>query len=458
MRHKLQQQPSLLPAPAAPAEHRHVRELAVISRILDAHPQFLDMVLADLPKGRKNPRTGRPGLTADQVLRVLVLKQMHGFSYDELAFHVGDSVSFREFCRIDPYEVAPKRSTLQLNVKRVRASTLEEINEVLVMHARATGVEAARKVRIDCTVIAANIHEPTDGQLLLDVVRVLTRLMGRARDRFGLRFRDRTRRAKRRAMNVLHAKKATVRQTAYVDLLAATNDTLADARRLRVELEDVKARDLMDLVHAEAIRHGLERFVGLGERVEDQTHRRVVLGEKVPAEEKRVSIFEDHADIIVKDRRDVHYGHKLCLATGASGLVLDAVVLDGNPADSTLAVEMIDRQARIQGRVPRQAALDGGFCSRANLAAIKTRGVEDVCFSKGRGLEIADMARSTWVYRKLRDFRAGVEGGISFLKRCFGLRRCTWQGLASFHAYTWASIVSANLLLLARHVLAAGAG
>jgi len=199
----------------------------------------------------------------------------------------------------------------------------------------------------------------------------------------------------------------------------------------------------------------MEHFFALGERVEDQTHRRVMFGEQVPVEEKLVSIFEEHTDIIIKDRRDVLYGHKVCLATGASGLVLDAVVLDGNPADSTLAIDMIDRQVRLQGRAPRQAAFDGGFSSKANLGAIKKLGVEDVCFSKGRGLEITDMVRSDWVYKKLRNFRAGVEAGISFLKRCFGLDRCTWSGLASFKAYTWASVVAANLLMLARHALAA---
>ncbi len=91
--------------------------------------------------------------------------------------------------------------------------------------------------------------------------------------------------------------------------------------------------------------------------------------------------------------------------------------------------------------------------SRHNLAAIKKLEVEDVVFSKGRGLQVSEMAKSTWVYRSLRRFRAGIEAGISFLKRCFGLDRCTWRGLKSFKAYTWASIVSANLLLLARHQL-----
>jgi IS5 family transposase len=455
MRQKLQHQLALPPEDAPPVEHQHARELAAISDLLDAQPQLLDLVLADLPKGRKNPLTGRPGITAEQVLRALVLKQMHEFSYDDLAFHIADSVSFRSFCRFEPYQSPPKRSTLQANIKRVQAGTLEKINELLVLEARSLGIETGRKVRIDCTVTESNIHEPTDGELLWDVVRVLTRLMAEAKERFGLGFRNRTRRAKRRSLNIWNAKNEKLRKKAYVDLMKATQETLVDARRVEVELRDVDVHDIMDIVHAEALRGELRRFSALGERVGDQTYRRVVLEQKVPAKEKLVSIFEEHADIIVKDRRETLFGHKLCLTTGASGLVLDARVLDGNPSDSTLAVNMIERQERLLGRVPRQAALDGGFSSKANLAAIKELGVEDVCFSKGRGLEITDMVRSAWVYKKLRNFRAGIEGGISFLKRCFGLDRCTWRGLASFEAYTWASIVSANLLLLARRVLAA---
>lgn len=81
------------------------------------------------------------------------------------------------------------------------------------------------------------------------------------------------------------------------------------------------------------------------------------------------------------------YVHKLCLATGASGLILDCRIEDGNPADATLAVEMVERQQDIFARVPRQVAFDGGFASKANLAQIKELGVKDVMFSKKRGLK-----------------------------------------------------------------------
>lgn len=114
---------------------------------------------------------------------------------------------------------------------------------------------------------------------------------------------------------------------------------------------------------------------------------------------------------------------------------------------------MIERQRQIYDRVPRQASFDGGFTSSANLAAIKALGGEDVAFSKGRGLSIGEMAKSTWVYRRLRDFRAGVEGTISFLERVFGLDRCAWSGLASFKSYVCGSVLACNLLLVARHLL-----
>jgi IS5 family transposase len=149
------------------------------------------------------------------------------------------------------------------------------------------------------------------------------------------------------------------------------------------------------------------------------------------------------------------YGHKICLTSGASGLVTDVVVLRGNPTDSTLAVSMIERHKQLFGNVPLQASFDGGFASRDNLADIKDPGVQDVAFSKRCRLGISDMVKSSWVYRQLKNFRAGIEAGISFLKRAFGLARCLWSGFESFRAYVHASVVSSNLLVIARHVLAA---
>ena len=194
----------------------------------------------------------------------------------------------------------------------------------------------------------------------------------------------------------------------------------------------------------------VQHFEPLIERVIAQSERRVLAGEAVPAGDKLVSLFEPHADIIVKGSRDVDYGHKLNLTAGKSGLILDLVIEAGNPADRERLVPMLKRHVAFWGAAPRQAAADGGFASRDNLAQAKAHGVQDMAFHKKGGLRIEDMVRSRWVYRKLRNFRAGIEAGISCLKRAYGLARCTWRGLDHFKAYVWSSVVAYNLALFAR--------
>ena len=180
----------------------------------------------------------------------------------------------------------------------------------------------------------------------------------------------------------------------------------------------------------------------------------MLAGEPVPARDKLVSLFEPHADIIIKGSRDVDYGHKLNLTTGKSGLMLDLVIEAGNPADRERLLPMLKRHIALYGKAPRQAAADGGFASRDNLAQAKACGVRDMAFHKKSGLKIEDMVKSHWIYRKLRNFRAGIEAGISCLKRAYGLARCTWRGLDHFKAYIWSAVVAHNLVLFARRKLA----
>ena len=180
----------------------------------------------------------------------------------------------------------------------------------------------------------------------------------------------------------------------------------------------------------------------------------MLCGETVPSAEKVLSLFEPHTDIIVKGARDVQYGHKLNLVSGRSGLILDVVIEQGNPADAPRYLPMLERHCESYGVMPCQVAADGGYASVENMREAKRRGVQDVAFHKKRGLSVEEMVKSKWVYRRLRNFRAGIEAGISCSKRAYGLARCTWEGLAHFEAYVWSSVVSYNLSVYARHRLA----
>lgn len=455
MREKVRQQTSIV---EPSINHPHASELRMMDRLLSLRPQIIDLVYDDLVLGLDDPDAGREGMmTAEQVFKAMTIKQMNGYSYQELAFHLEDSKSYRAYCGFGIADEVPTSSTLQRDIKKLRPETLEAINRLLLEVAVDNKVEKGRKVRVDCTVVESNIHHPTDSSLLSDSVRVLTRLTRRAKEVFDLdlHFVDHCRRARKRALEILNATRDKQRKKPYRDLLHVTRWSVGYANEAVRTLRLHAAASLLSCVQqaADSAAQELENYVSLALQVISQAERRVLHGEKVPAEEKVISLFEPHADIIVKDRRETYYGHKVTLTGGASGLVIDLVIEEGNPADSTLAVGMIERQNDIYGRVPRQAAFDGGFASKANLDDIKNIGVKDVSFHKKRGLKVADMVKSTWVYKRLRNFRAGIEGMISFLKRGFGLSRCTWRGFESFKSYAWASVVTANLLVMARHFL-----
>ncbi|MEN8128542.1 MAG: ISNCY family transposase [Planctomycetota bacterium] len=450
MREKHQKQiPLLEPVSSHPQE----RELEAISNIIDNTPNICEHVLQDLNRGKIiKRRTGARGMTADQVLRAAIIMRLFEFTYEQLAFHISDSRCLRRFCRIGFADKGFKKSALNANIKSLSEQTWGIIFRGLLGYAKQEGIEKGRSVRIDCTVVESNIHKPFDSVQLFDCVRVLTRLLLKARDQFEAKiiFSDHQRRAKRRMVGIQYAKSEKQRQCLYEDLLKITRKVLGYVRSAEGILGQLPSADIRLLGLVNEIKH----YANLSEQVYDQTYRRVIQGETVPAEQKVVSIFEDHTDVIIKDSRDTHYGHKICLTGGASNLILDCVILEGNPADTELVEQMLDRQKQIYSRYPLKVALDGGFASKENLSKAKERKIKDVCFAKKRGIEATDMCRSEYVYKKLRRFRAGIESGISWLKRSFGLTRCTWKGFRSFKCYVLASVVAANLLTMARKKLA----
>jgi IS5 family transposase len=413
-------------------KNKIAQELEAISGILDANLQILDGVHKDLC-GVRLVDTGREGMTAEHVLRCAVLKQYRDLAYEELAFHLEDSQSFRAFAKMKMGQT-PGSSTLQENIKALSVKSWEAVHQAILGYAESQGIEKGRTVRMDSTGVETDIHDPTDSTLLGDGIRILTRWLTEGMDlapRPRYLFSDHTRRAKKRVMTILNTRKESVKKEAYQDLLRLAGRVRGYARAAIPELYGLGSEDPGMRVAAYALAEKMERAVRLLDGVMSQTERRVIHGEKVPAGEKVVSFFECHTDIIVKGNRETLFGHKVFLTGGKSGLVLDCVTERGNPP-------------------PRQVAADGGFASQENLEWAKGRGIQDVAFAKRKGLSVLEMVRSNWVYQRLRNFRAGIEARISWLKRSFGFSCCDWNGWAGFQQYLWSSVVSYNLLVLAR--------
>lgn len=440
----------------APVNDRLALELAEIDAVIGAHPEWVRWVHADLTSVRGvSGRVGRRGMAAPRVLRVAFAKQRLGDSLDDLASRLGDSLVWRGFVGIGLTEKGPSASAIQQNLAMIRPVTWGKLLRAFAQSAEAQEHETGEKVRVDATPVESNIHAPSDSSLLWDCTRVLTRLMALAAELFAVEFTDHSKAAKRLHHAIFYARTQAQREPAYRDFIEAAEKVRAQADAVLEALAVLKLSSQGDRGGRDDLSAEMTECRDVFVRVIDQTRRRVLDGEKVPAQEKVFSIFEDHTDILVSGKRSAKYGHKVTLTVGASGFTLDCVIERGNPADVTLAVRQLERQKELFGRAPSSAAFDGAYASAENLEEAKALGVERCAFSKGRGLTPEEMAGSRRTYGRLRNFRAGVEGIVSFLKRSFGLDRCTWKGWAHFQSYVWSAVLSANLTLLARARIAA---
>jgi len=420
------------------SKHEIGRELKAISDWLDLRVDVLDWVSADIQRESLKP-TGRNGMSIESILRCGILKQHGQWTYEELAFQVSDSATAAAFVRF-PNGLSPTDSALQGVIGLIRGETWERISHALVKDELSRRIETFKQARIDSTVTETLVHKPWDSQLLGDVGRVLDRLMVEVREQDPrIKYTCHRRVVKRQIMAIRNGKGEEKRRVHYRKLIGNVRHTLA-------VVQSVMACQQQS---ADWLKRA-EHYAGLAVRVIDQAVRRVIKGEKVAASEKVVSVFEPHTDIIVKDRRDTQYGHKLNITTGMRGMVLDVVVEEGNPADSSRLLPMIKRIDERYGKLPRQVAADAGYASCDNIIAAKALGIKAVGLPKKRGMKVEDMTGSEWIYKKLKRFRAGIEGNISMLKRVFGLDRCTWRGLEHFKAYVMSAVLAYNFNVFAR--------
>jgi len=216
------------------------------------------LVHADLMGSGVSASKGREGMNAELSLRALIVKQLYGLTYRELAYCLADSNGCRAFCRIGPGDESPRRSALQSNIKRLTPKTIEAINTKLLDLALERGVERGRKTRTDCTVVETSIHEPSDSSLLFDCVKVLVRLMTDARVLCPtIELVDHSRRAKRRMLNIQYAKRMRVRVDWYKDLIKVTKKTIRWAEAALEQLATATAYDMSDLLRLQAVEEQL---------------------------------------------------------------------------------------------------------------------------------------------------------------------------------------------------------
>ncbi|AMV37394.1 ISNCY-like element ISPlas1 family transposase [Planctomyces sp. SH-PL62] len=435
-------------------------QLEQLDRLLDDDELF-ELVRGDL--GRRHPLTrsrGRPSTPVEVILRMLVVMRLYGWSYEQAEYFVNDSLVLRQFCRVY-FERVPDDTTLIRWAAAIGPETLQTLNDRVVQLARSLRATRGRRLRVDTTAVETNVHFPTDSGLLVDGVRVVSRLLRRARSALGETaadlgeaFRSRIRTARRVAQQLhrlARRKGDQGRETmkaAYGRLIAAAKRTAAQGRRvsetLRQRTDEPSTRRLAERL-AEAVPQ-LKRAIR-------QAERRVLKGESVPSGEKLLSLFEPHTQVVprFKPGWPVEFGRKIRLDEVEGGIVAGYAVLEhaGGQDQPYLCDALADHERRF-GRAPGLLAADRGMASAANERLAEQAGVKHVALPHVGKASLGRRAEEKG--RRFREgyrFRAGIEGRIHALKRDYGLKRCRYRGERGFGRWVGWGVLAHNLAKVA---------
>jgi len=412
-----------------PAELRELPpELAKVDRILDD-----DRFLAPF-RSRLTARVGRPTIPTETYLRLMYLKHRYGLGYETLCREVTDSFTWRRFCRISLDGRVPDPTTLMKLTKRLGPGLLEELNAELLSLAVERKVLRSRRLRVDTTIVEADIRSPTDSGLCAHVVSRLTRLARRIQAA-GLgrraRLRDRRRSVGKRVRRISAARARGREALPTLDRLtgeiaARAKQTVREARELaRSARRQARRRHL-----SVALVEQLERELAVAEQVLAQTDLRLAGQRTIP--DRRISLVDPDARPVRQGNpgRPTEFGYKAVVADTAEGFVILDVPTRGAPVDGGLLEDPIVK-AKSAGMQIRTVYADRGFGTSRADAALAAQSIPDTVIPRQQRPAPVEHTRG---WKRRYRFRNGLEGRISQLKRK-GLRRTRLRTLAG--AQTW---------------------
>jgi IS5 family transposase len=399
-------------------------------------------------------RLGRPSVPVDTLLRLLYLKHRYGLGYESLCREVADSISWRRFCRVGLDRPVPHPTTLIKLVRRAGPEVVEQLNQALLVKLTQDKLLRARKLRVDTTVVEADIAHPTDADLLEHAVRKLGGLVRRVKARGAAsrtRFRDRGRAAGRRMKQLARTlRRRTGAAMAEVDRLTGQVAQIARHTLREVQVVARNARRALGRQPADG-RLGrlvgeLEATIGLTGRLLAQTDQRLAGDRVIP--DRVVSLADPDARPIRKGKpgRPTEFGYTLLLAEDERGFIANHQVQQGNPPDAPQLLPAVGRVIAVTGRLPGTVVGDRGFGTAANDQAVAALGVRRVGLQRNGTPGKARLAlERTRRFKRMRNWRVGIEARISHLKRAFGLRRTRLRRLGGARIWVGLGVFAYNL-------------
>lgn len=392
---------------------------------------------------RFNETEGRPGVPISTYLRLMYLKFRYKLGYETLVEEVSDSIRWRRFCGIGYQERVPDSTTLIKLTHKFGDETLAEIHGMLIENLKERKLVRGRKLRTDTTVVASDIHYPTDAGLLYDGLRRLRQGLIRVPG-IGLRLGRTMKKAKSLIFSIAQAlRKKDPRSRERVKRL---NRVITRIVRKTV----IKVKRVLRRVKDRRVRKHLKTTLGLTDKVADQSEERLSGG---TPKDRLVSLADPGARPIVKGKLDkpVEFGRTGEITQDESGYFTQYGVHKGTPGDSTLLPGILaEHQAQFPDAL-KELAADMGFSSEDNRTLLEAAGVSRIGLP-WRGKPPPDVRakqKRPW-FKSLMAFRAGIEGSISFLTRKFGLKRSMFRGDAGTSIWVGWVVIAANLYRFGR--------
>jgi transposase, IS5 family len=424
---------------------------------------LLEIIQQELSKRFKKSKTrGRPSTPADVILRMLLLKHVRGWSYQDVTREVRANLVYREFTGVGGGKV-PDDKTMGRLARQLGPEAIELLHRRMVEIALEKKIVTGRKMRVDTTVVEKDIHYPTDSSLMGDGVRVLTRVMKKVAAKVGeagAKFRDRTRSVKRRILEIAYAsrdkseKGQKKMKAAYSKLLEATSRVVGQAKKISGAIAD-KIEESSRTVLQKA-RQQLDEMIPRVQQVMKQTRERVLKG-NTRAENKIVSVFEPDTEVIRKGKasKPTEFGKMVKIQEAENQIVTHYEVFDQRPSDSDLLTPSLEKHEELLGRVPDLVAADAGFFSAANEAKAKQLGVKRVSVPSRstKSAKRKEEQKKSW-FKKGQAWRTGCEGRISVLKRRHGLNRSRYKGTQGMKRWVGLGVIADNVMNIGLHLAA----
>jgi IS5 family transposase len=427
-------------------------------RVLDDE-KLLTVVYEALVRRHPKSRTrGRLVVSAEIVVRMLLLKHIRNWSFDVVEREVRPNLLYREFTRVYAGKV-PDAKTLGRQARSLGPEVIEQIHRRIVELAVENKVVQGRWMRVDTTVVETNIHYPTDSSLLGDGTRVLIRLMKKVTavaGTVGTKMRDRSRSVKLRVLDIARAARSKAPQSheklkrSYRKLLDSTSRVVGQAKQFSKEIAaGVKGcSDHVQQAALDGLRRKIETMLPLVKQVIQQTKARI-LGGNTHSEGKILSIFEPSTEVIRKGKasKPNEFGKMVKIQEAENRIVIAFEVYDKRPSDSDLPIPSLEIHRELMGRTPHLVAGDAGFYSSKNEAKAQEMGVKSVSVPNRSTKSPArrQHQKKRW-FKKGQKWRPGCEGRISLLKRRHGLTRSRYKGSAGMKRWVGLGVIADNLI------------